>query len=385
MVARFPFLKLVVIAALFVVITAFAVFGMYTASAEENVTIRDLTGSADSASGRPGTNLFVGDTFFMGFQSQVVEPGVLGYSIPDFMSGFALSNTIQNGNDNITLLVDNIPYTSYGDYYFLSFSFYLPDLVEDDLDSIPHRGPEYNLISIDFRHKGTPSSSLNETAIRVVGIRDFSSSSTDAVSFSSYRVIYTFNYGSRLQAQFSFEGGNFYRPYMIFYIPSTWIGDEEALSLSFSVYGGMSTTSSGSTVNIRSNYGFSSLNVPSIYSQFALLSDMIRSDILDQFDRWYNVSDDYDRGYSDGLYDGRVESNDYEYDRGYDAGYNAGVLVGEGDIESSITGFLPSILGATGDFLRNALDFEVFGVSMLTIFGTFGAIFLVAMVIKMVM
>ena len=384
MIARFPFLKLVVISALFVVITAFAVFGMFTASAEENVTIRDLTGSADSASGRPGTNLFVGDTFFMGFQGQVIEPGVLGYSIPNFMSGFALSNTIQNGNDNITLLVDNIPYTSYGDYYFLSFGFYLPDLVEDDLDSIPHRGPEYTLISIDFRHQGTPSSSPNQTAIRVVGIRDFSSSSTDTVHFSSYRVIYSFNYGSRLQVQFSFEGGNFYRPYMIFYIPSSWIGDEEALTMSISVYGGMSSTLDGN-VNIRSNYGFSSLNVPSIYSQFALLSDMIRSDILDQFDRWYNISDDYDRGYSDGLYDGRGESNEYEYDRGYDDGYNAGVLVGEGDIESSITGFLPSILGATGDFLRNALDFEVFGVSMLSILGTFGAIFLVAMVIKMVM
>ena len=384
MIARFPFLKLVVISALFVVITAFAVFGMFTASAEENVTIRDLTGSADSASGRPGTNLFVGDTFFMGFQGQVIEPGVLGYSIPNFMSGFALSNTIQNGNDNITLLVDNIPYTSYGDYYFLSFGFYLPDLVEDDLDSIPHRGPEYTLISIDFRHQGTPSSSPNQTAIRVVGIRDFSSSSTDTVHFSSYRVIYSFNYGSRLQAKFSFEGGNFYRPYMIFYIPSSWIGDEEALTMSISVYGGMSSTLDGN-VNIRSNYGFSSLNVPSIYSQFALLSDMIRSDILDQFDRWYNISDDYDRGYSDGLYDGRGESNEYEYDRGYDDGYNAGVLVGEGDIESSITGFLPSILGATGDFLRNALDFEVFGVSMLSILGTFGAIFLVAMVIKMVM
>lgn len=98
----------------------------------------------------------------------------------------------------------------------------------------------------------------------------------------------------------------------------------------------------------------------------------------------------YDAGYSAGFINGQNSvdtsmSYDSGYTAGYLKGYNNGVAVGQGDISSSITDFLPSILGAAGDFIVTVLDFEVFGVSMLTILGTFGAIFVLAMFVKMVM
>lgn len=100
--------------------------------------------------------------------------------------------------------------------------------------------------------------------------------------------------------------------------------------------------------------------------------------------------DGYDAGYSAGFVNGQNSVNtstiyDEGYVAGYQNGYNNGVAVGQGDISSSISGFLPSILGAAGDFIVKVLDFEVFGVSMLTILGTFGAIFVLAMFVKMVM
>ena len=98
----------------------------------------------------------------------------------------------------------------------------------------------------------------------------------------------------------------------------------------------------------------------------------------------------YDAGYSAGFINGQnsVDTSliyDEGYDAGYQFGYHTGVDVAQGDISASITDFLPSILGAAGDCIVTVLDFEVFGVSMLTILGTFGAIFVLAMFVKMVM
>lgn len=94
----------------------------------------------------------------------------------------------------------------------------------------------------------------------------------------------------------------------------------------------------------------------------------------------------FDNGYDNGYNNGSVIGYNSGYDDGYASGYDVGLSLGQNaDISASISGFLPSILGATGDFIVTVLDFEVFGISMLTILGTFGAIFVLAMFIKMVL
>ena len=94
----------------------------------------------------------------------------------------------------------------------------------------------------------------------------------------------------------------------------------------------------------------------------------------------------FDNGYDNGYSNGSAIGYDSGYDDGYASGYDIGLSLGQNaDISASISGFLPSILGATGDFIVTVLDFEVFGISMLTILGTFGAIFVLAMFIKMVL
>ena len=132
-------------------------------------------------------------------------------------------------------------------------------------------------------------------------------------------------------------------------------------------------------------------NEDSFNSSAVLASQCLYYLTFDQADLLITEADQaYDSGYSAGFESGKnsVDSSifyDNGYDDGYSEGYDVGLSLGQSDISASITGFLPSILGAAGDFIVKVLDFEVFGVSMLTILGTFGAIFVLAMFIKMVM
>lgn len=143
-----------------------------------------------------------------------------------------------------------------------------------------------------------------------------------------------------------------------------------------------------------SSYVSSSIQLyPDSYNSGAVLASQCLYNLtFDQADLLISESDQaYDAGYSAGLETGKnsVDSSvfyDDGYESGYAAGYDIGLALGQNaDIDSSISGFLPSILGAAGDFIITVLDFEVFGVSLLTILGTFGAIFVVAMFVKMVM
>lgn len=132
-------------------------------------------------------------------------------------------------------------------------------------------------------------------------------------------------------------------------------------------------------------------NEDSFNSSAVLASQCLYYLTFDQADLLITEADQaYDSGYSAGFESGKnsVDSSifyDNGYDDGYSEGYDVGLSLGQSDISASITGFLPSILGAAGDFIVKVLDFEVFGVSMLTILGTFGAIFVLAMFVKMVM
>lgn len=132
-------------------------------------------------------------------------------------------------------------------------------------------------------------------------------------------------------------------------------------------------------------------NEDSYNSSAVLASQCLYYLTFDQADLLITEADQaYDSGYSAGFESGKnsIDSSifyDNGYDDGYSEGYDVGLSLGQSDISASITGFLPSILGAAGDFIVKVLDFEVFGVSMLTILGTFGAIFVLAMFVKMVM
>ena len=61
-----------------------------------------------------------------------------------------------------------------------------------------------------------------------------------------------------------------------------------------------------------------------------------------------STDEGYDSGYSAGFINGQNSVNtstiyDEGYDAGYQKGYNNGIAVGQGDISSSISGFLPSL------------------------------------------
>ncbi len=100
----------------------------------------------------------------------------------------------------------------------------------------------------------------------------------------------------------------------------------------------------------------------------------------------------YDQGYSDGYNYGNQHGFNSGYENGYNDGsasgytdgYNDGLAVGEGNIDSTISNFVPSILGGVADFIIKVLDFEVFGISVLKVLGTVGVLLILVAFIKMI-
>lgn len=141
---------------------------------------------------------------------------------------------------------------------------------------------------------------------------------------------------------------------------------------------------------------FSSMHDPSTIdverTNYSLLLDYVAQSLNFSLMDNLDSSAQYDQGYSDGYNKGSQNSYtnaynqglDVGYNEGYQTGYNDGLSVGEGNIDSTISNFVPSILGGVADFIIKVLDFEVFGISVLKVLGTVGVLLILVAFIKMI-
>ena len=84
----------------------------------------------------------------------------------------------------------------------------------------------------------------------------------------------------------------------------------------------------------------------------------------------------YNQGYTEGKDNGYILGKE----DGIKIGYNNGLKDGGAN---NLSGVIPSALGSIGDFFVKIFSYDIFGVSLFSIFGTIGAILLAIWLIKM--